>query len=210
MKKHFVLLARSYVAGGVTIAGIEMVGEYVVKKKDGRPKWIRPMTAEGDVVISWKSVSHLALLDIVEIEMTKAIPQRYQSENVLFDGGPIEKIGRYEGRIDSLCEHTESSLFGNQGKAIHYSNIDDLTHSFKLIHVERYAVSKDVKPRMVFYYRGTSYDLAITDRHFVNSYKEAPSLAPKDKSIYLAISVGPLDGEFHTKMVAGVVIPSFS
>ncbi len=79
MKTTFVCLANSFKEGGRCIAGIEINGNNCILINN-KPKWIRPIsqsTEHGQVPTYL--VSHIKLLDIVEIDIIKIVPDDYQS-----------------------------------------------------------------------------------------------------------------------------------
>ncbi len=211
MKTQFICLANSYKEGGRCIAGIELqdgkpVFEY------GKPKWIRPVSAEtphGEVP------SHLStdlkLLDVVEIEVTNSTPQGFQKENVLFVQSNIKIKTTFESRnLDSLCSQLQTSLFGNKGKAVSETEIGLLDESLTLIMVDSFRLTANPgtpeKPRIQFVYNNYNYpDLPITDPAFIQKYRANKNLLDSVSKLYLCLSLAIVQNGWHSKLVAGVI-----
>src|SRR5438067_6228364 len=116
MLTRFLCLANSFKEGGRCLAGIELDNQNNPVFIDGRPKWIRPVcnTAHGEVPTHL--VSHLHVLDIIELEVTGHPDKNYQSENATFLEKSIQKAGTFsKDKLMELCEH-QSTIFGNRGK----------------------------------------------------------------------------------------------
>ena len=136
MKTQFVCLANSYKEGGRCVAGIVLKnGKPVIR--NGKPKWIRPVCETIHGEIPTHLVSHIKLLDIVEIEVTVSKPDSYQSENVLFDTNSIKIAGKFPtNNVGSLCDNSQTALFGNKGRGVTPKNAQLLSTSLRIIQDE--------------------------------------------------------------------------
>jgi hypothetical protein len=180
--------------------------------KNGRPKWIRPIcrTLHGEVYTHL--VSHLHILDIIEIKVTANPEWSYQSENVFFNENAIKIVGKFnKGSLKALCDN-DRVIFGNKGKAVHHEKIDTLDHSLMLIHTNDFDVVKKPgddperpKFRLVFSYHKAEYDFPITDPAFSQRYQTNPDFLRNIKELFLCVSLGILLNEWHYKLVAGIV-----
>ena len=96
MKHYFVCLANSKKYGERCIAGIELkkgqTTKYEIVKKDDKPKWIRPVTKNEYGEVATQLVGHIKMLDVVELEITKEVPDGYQCENCEFDVRSIKVV----------------------------------------------------------------------------------------------------------------------
>ncbi len=143
MMTRFICLANSLKEGGRCLAGIELDSNNLLVIIEGKPKWIRPVyhTAHGEVPNS--IAAPFRLLDILELDLTTACPQGYQSENVIFNQTSIQVTGHYNssGLVD-LCDN-EPLIFGNRGKAVPQDKIGDLHYSLMLISVTQFEVTQN-------------------------------------------------------------------
>ena len=115
MTTRFVCSANSYKEGGRCLAGIEIDKNNQPIFKYGYPKWIRPICNTPHGEIPTNLVSHIKILDIIEIEIT-SYPNiaDYQSENVFFDTNSINIHGRFNiENLGELCEN-RIVIFGNR------------------------------------------------------------------------------------------------
>ena len=62
--------------------------------KNNKPKWIRPITIDGHGQVPSHLVSHIELLQVVQIEVSRHVPLGYQSENILFDPQSLCVLGK--------------------------------------------------------------------------------------------------------------------
>lgn len=221
MKKLFVCLANSRKYAQRCVAGIELVRSsrkgykyQIVKQDDDDPKWIRPVSSSEHGEVSSELVDHINLLDVVEVNVTEAIPQSYQSENVLFDNHRlevVEQIGKLETLVEKLLSVNKLDLFGNRGRAIHVDDIVRVNYSLVLIKptsVEIFeTTSSQGNPqiRSRFVYENVSYDLPITDFEFEERFRQNPDLLQTCTNIYFTISLGVVFNDWHYKLIAGVI-----
>ncbi len=217
-RKLFVCLANSKKLGGRCLAGIEVERSpssgYSVVSAGWEPKWLRPISSSPHGELSTASTSHLQLLDIVEIDVLREAADSYQSENVIFRTGHlhvIDRLPRTREVLEQFATDPGSKIFGNRGKAVHIDKIDELDHSLMLIKAERVAFHREstksggTQVRAEFECSGTSYDLAITDLDFEAQYLRDPAIAKRFSDYYFTLSLGLEHGEFHTKLIAGVL-----
>ena len=221
MEKLFICLANSKKFTERCIAGIELAESSregykynIVKAEDNSPKWIRPVSADPGGAVTAALVDHVNLLDIVRVNVTALAPEGYQSENVLFDGRPLEiidNIQRTPTLIEKLLAVNESILFGNTGKAVSVENITQLDHSLVLIKpeaVEVYqttSIAGNPQIRAKFVFNGNSYDFPITDIDFVNRFRNNPMLLASCTHIYFTVSLGVEFNQRYYKLIAGIV-----
>ena len=221
MEKLFICLANSKKFTKRCIAGIELAESSrkgykykIVKAGDNSPKWIRPVSADQGGAVPASLVDHINLLDIVKINVTGLTPEGYQSENVLFDGRPLEiidNIQRTPSLIEKLLSVNESILFGNTGKAVSVENITQLDHSLVLIKPEAVEVCQitsaagNPQIRAKFVFNGNSYDFPITDIDFVNGFSNNPMLLASCTHIYFTVSLGVEFNQWYYKLIAGIV-----
>jgi hypothetical protein len=215
MTTRFVCLANSFKEGGRCLAGIELNRNNQPKKVNDNPKWIRPVCKTEHGEVPTHLVSHINILDIVEIDVTdRPEATSYQSENVFFDEGSIKVIGEFHlSKIEQLCDN-KNLIFGNRGKAVSSEAIDTLNHSLMLIKTDTFeAIQKkyEEKPdkpqtRLLFTYNGNQYDLPITDPAFINSYQSNSKFLDQESLIYVVLSLGIVWNDWHYKLVAGIII----
>lgn len=87
MKTLFICLANSKKLGERCIAGIEVRktgGAYRHVKREGKPKWIRPVSKNQYGAVREDLVGDINLMDIIEIEIEEFCPNGYQYENATF------------------------------------------------------------------------------------------------------------------------------
>ncbi len=212
MKTTFVCLANSFKEGGRCIAGVEIIGNSCTLI-NGKPKWIRPVfqTTEHGQVPAYL-VNHINLLDIVEIDITKEVPDGYQSENVQFETNSIKVIGTFPLKdLSNLCENTTSLIFGNTDKSVSIIDIALQNNSLILINTLNYTINEVTNPftgktrlRIVFNYENNQYNLPITDIAFINNYQLNNKTFNKS-SIFLSLSLGVQLNGMHYKLVAGII-----
>lgn len=220
MKRYFICLANSKKLSNRCIAGIEVKKNngsevsYSVIKKDDKPKWVRPVTAEEHGEVPSNLVEGISLLDVVEIDIIEEVPNGYQSENVRFEASSlkvINKIGLSSSNLDLLLDSQQENLFGNKGKAIHTDIIESLSNSLTLIKVNKpcvYFKEEKDQYRLKFLFNEASFDLPITDVKFIEYCRKIDDSVLEEQlqdEVYLAISVGVKFGDFYYKLVAGVI-----
>lgn len=220
MKKYFICLANSKKYGERCIAGIEVikneVSGYTIVKKDGKPKWIRPVSGEEHGQVSADLVGNINLLDIVEINETEEAPNGYQSENIKFESSTLKVVGKIKNsstHLDLLSDNQQLNLFGNKGKALPLDTIATTSTSLTLIKVQNAIVNirreyGKEQYRLSFSFNSANYDLPITDVVFLEKCVKSDSISigealPND--IYIAVSLGVEYEGWHYKLVAGVI-----
>jgi hypothetical protein len=215
MPVRFVCLANSYKEGGRCVAGIALDHRNnPVFLQSGFPKWLRPISDTEHGEIHEDIVSHIHLLDIIEIDILAYTGRGYQSENATFQEDSIRIVGTFDpGKLDAVCEE-RPLLFGNKGKAIHLDRIHLLHHSLSLVRATHFEVNEYTtedepdrkKIRLSFAYKGVQYDFPITDPVFRHNYRDDPNFIDAINEMLLTLSVGvPLE-EWHYKLVAGVIV----
>jgi hypothetical protein len=215
MPARVVCLANSFKEGGRCLAGIVIDANNNPVFENGRRKWIRPVcnTAHGE--IHTDLVSHINLLDIIEIEITGQAKKGYQSENVWFDEKSIKVAGTFpKEHLNKFCED-RPTLFGNRGKAVSEENIGNLTYSLLFAKTNQFEViaktyedTPDKKQvRLVFTYNSSQYDFPITDPDFLKKYRAKPDFINGVKEIFLTTSLGISWQNWYYKLVAGIIFP---
>jgi hypothetical protein len=214
MKTLFICLANSKKFGERCIAGIEVrkgAGAYQPVEKEGKPKWLRPISKLHHGAVGDNLVGGLNLMDIIEIDIEELCPNMYQSENASFKPESIRKIGNIrlsEENLDRLIDMDQHYLFGNKGKAVSEDVIDSVERSLTLIKVNDFHVNRrdpDGQLRIDFVFNYNRYDLPITDINFVQKYSENEGLLENINFLYLAISLGIYHNGWHSKLIAGVI-----
>lgn len=215
---HFLCLANSKKYGERCIAGIELrpdnQGQFHAIKKDGKPKWIRPVSsvAHGHVPAEW--VEDIAVGDIVEVTVSRPCPLRYQVENAFFEKKSLHKVRPAifsAAHIGQLAETMEMGLFGNTGRCLDEAQIDNANCSLVLVKAERptayFTTPWNTKPRLKFLHHGCWYDLPMTDVNFFDRMQENPHLLDNCPDVFLTISLGVcFEGKYY-KLAAGIVLP---
>lgn len=215
MKKRFVCLANSYKEQGRCVAGIELDAKGNIIIEDGKPKWIRPVSAEGHGEVSSNLVSGIGLLDILEMDVTEECPDGHQSENVFFDEKSIERVGTLsKGKLNKASEESKY-IFATRYSSLSEEVIEKLSHSLMLIETDNFEIiekpneqkPKYPKIRLKFSYNGFEYDLPITDPDFQKRYWKNPKILSKINSIKLCLSLGvKFSGtNRYYKLVAGII-----
>ncbi|MCB0212866.1 MAG: hypothetical protein KDJ52_26220 [Anaerolineae bacterium] len=220
MKKLFICLANSKKYNQRCIAGIELEKSsrkgyrYQIAKRAGNPIWIRPVSDNEHGEVASELVDHINLLDIVEINVTAAPPQSYQSENMLLNNRRlqvVDTINKIETLIDKLLTTDTSTLFGNTGKSVHVDEIENVNHSLVLIkptniHVyQKVSFKENRQIRAMFTYDTTRYDLPVTDIDFEEKFNQDPNILQACTHIYFTVSLGIEFNEQHYKLIAGIV-----
>jgi hypothetical protein len=214
MKSLFICLANSKKFGERCVAGIEVKkagGSYQPVVKDGRTKWLRPISKLQHGAVSEHLVGGINLMDIIEIDVEELCPNGYQSENATYKPESMKKIGNIrlsEENMDRLIDIDQNYLFGNRGKAVSEDVIDEIDRSLTLIKVTDFQISKrgsDGQHRIDFEFNYNRYDLPITDITFTHKYSENEELLDNTNCLYLALSLGIYHNGWHSKLVAGVI-----
>lgn len=214
MKTLFICLANSKKLGERCIAGVEVkkVNEvYKTVEKEGKPKWLRPISECQHGAVAEDLVGGINLMDIIEIDVKELCPNGYQSENATFKPESIKKIRHIrlsERNLDRLIDMDQYNLFGNRGKEVSHDVIDSVEHSITLIKVIDFQIKRrdpDGQLRIKFVFNHNRYDLPITDIDFIRRYNKNETLLKNTDRLYLTISLGVFDKGWHSKLVAGVL-----
>lgn len=214
MPTRLVCLANSFKEGGRCLAGIELDNQNNPVIINGRPGWIRPIcnTLHGE--IPTHLVSHLNMLDIIEIDVTGNPNTDYQSENALFRENSIRHIGTFEkGNLNSLCENP-LTIFNNRGNAVAQDVIGKLTRSLILINTNNFEVTERTyedtqkkQTRLIFTHRMNQYNFPITDPVFLHHYQADPDFIEDITGLFLCLSLGVVWQNWYYKLVAGIITP---
>lgn len=214
MKTTFICLANSKKYGERCIAGIEVVNTQNAALspilKNDKPNWVRPITMEGHGQVPAHLVSHIELLQVVQIEVSRHVPLGYQSENILFDPESLCVLGKVklnEKYLDLLTDCQAKKLFGNRAKAVSAESIGTIETSLVLIKVERpeFYIRDDNQLRACFRFNYSEYNLPVTDVNFMIKYLQNPNILDHANHIYFTVSLGIEFEGFHYKLVAGII-----
>lgn len=207
-------MANSKKFGERCIAGIEVkkVGRaYQPVEKEGKPKWLRPISKYHHGAVGEDLVGGINLMDIMEIDVEELCPHGYQSENATFKPESIRKVAKIklsEENLDKLIDMDQNNLFGNMGKAVSHDVIGSVNHSLTLIKVTDFKINRkdsDGQLRIEFVFNYARYDLPITDIDFIQRYNEDETLLENTNYLYLCISLGIFHNDWHSKLIAGVL-----
>ncbi|MBS4028966.1 MAG: hypothetical protein KGZ58_10040 [Ignavibacteriales bacterium] len=212
MPTRFVCLANSFKEGGRCLAGIELDNRNNPIIANGRPKWIRPVCNTPHGEIPTHLVSHINILDIIEIETIGNPNTDYQSENALFRENSIRTVGTFSrNNLNPLCENMPS-IFGNRGKAVPQNAIVNLKYSLMLVRTDNFEVVEKTyednpykKQRLVFTYNGNQYDFPITDPVFLHRYQTNPNSIDNINEVFLSLSLGVGWEDWYYKLVAAII-----
>jgi hypothetical protein len=215
MPTRFVCLANSFKEGGSCIAGIELDANNNPRFENAHPKWIRPICNTPHGEVHTHLVSHIHILDIVEIEISGFPEERnYQSENSFFMETSIRVVGRFDGnQLDRLCEN-RNLIFGNRGKAVSAESIGNLSYSLMFVKPLQFEVNQKTyegnpgppQIRLIFTYKENRYDLPVTDPIFLNSYRTDPQVLDACNQLYLCLSLSVVWNDWYYKLVAGTIM----
>ena len=213
MPTKFICLANSFKEGGRCIAGIELDENDNLVIVEGRPKWIRPICDSPHGEVPTHLVSHLNILDIIEIEVTGTQQANYQSENVLFRQNSIRKISTFnKENLSILCDN-RNLIFGNRGKAVSEEAITNLNYSLMFIKTNKFEVigktyedtPNRTQLRLVFSYNDNQYDFPITDPVFLHQYQTNPDFMEHFQEVFISLSLGVVWKDWYYKLVAGII-----
>ncbi len=220
MLTQFICLANSKKYNERCIAGVVVTkdkkGDFSIKKVGGKPKWIRPVTGANHGQVPSSLVGGINLLDIVQIDIEEEIPNGYQSENVSFKEKSLKTVGKFSAaskNLDLLSDNDQEKLFGNKGKAVYQDAIGEVTKSLTLIKVYDPVTTFNTKfkeqYRLKFTFNSYEYDLPITDIKFIEYCKSLGKKWVLEDTVkgdtFITISLGAKNGEFHSKLVAGII-----
>jgi hypothetical protein len=210
---RLLVLANSYKEGGRCLAGIELGINTKPIFIGGKLNWIRPVCDTIHCQIPSQNVSHISILDIIEIEDVRDFKQGYQSENVLFNENNIKNVGKFNKiNLYSICEQNRNNIFGNGGKAIAEEVIGNLHYSLMMISVNDFKAyekvyddSKYPKVRLEFVYNGNRYDFPVTDPVFLLDYKRSSTLLSNVDKLILVLSLAVENKGWHSKLISGII-----
>lgn len=214
MPVKFVCLANSFKLHGRCVAGIILDHKNQPAVNNLGPKWIRPISETEHGELPTDHVSHIKLLDIVEISDVNYVGKGHQSENALYDENSIRIIGTYpKSELKDLCENERPDIFGNRGKAVAEDVIYRLHHSLMMIESHKHefvSVPNERNPdklqtRLKFSYKDQRYDLAITDPVFIENYERNPEAFSNIGEIFITLSLAVNLNDWYHKLVAAVI-----
>ena len=220
MDSYFICLANSLKRGGRCIAGVEVTldGERrwtVVRKRDGSPKWIRPIdqtTEFGEILIA--EARTIPLLSVVRLTDVVPIPQQAHQEDVHYS--MMTPIGRVPASASVLCQFIDKVhpvIFYGTDRAIDIPTYTTADHSLMFLHADTAEIVSEVKEdktryRMLLGYNGVTYDLSVTDPYFIEALNNGRVSIGTQSDVYVTLSLGLVYEERHHKLVAAVVVPT--
>ncbi len=209
-----VCLANSFRVGGRCLGGIELDQNDNPVIQNGRPRWIRPVCNTEHEEVPTELVSHISLLDIVEIEPIQAAGHGHQSENVLFNTNSIKTKGKFPvSLLDNISDNNRFNLvFGNRGAAVPENKVGELNHSLMLLALTVFETNERIfenKPypqiKLSFRHSGNLYNLPITDPSFLYSYGKDSNILQGKQKIFVSLSLAGPHDEWSSKLVAGII-----
>lgn len=219
--KRIVCLANSFKTGGSCVAGREVLG-------DDFGGWVRPVSARPTAEVSpsesrYDNRTSPKLLDIVDVALLKPDPRHHQRENHVIDASQRwTKVGELPwSALTHICDHPKS-LWINSGHTkgpdyydcISQVEAESLDHSLLLIKPDDLSI--EVGPhyytrkrayRARFHYRGTYYNMSLTDPVATNAYSAKGDGSYVLEDAYLCISLTEpyaKDNRCH-KLVAAII-----
>lgn len=210
---RLLVLANSFKEGGRCPAGIELDSNNKVVLINNKPKWVRPICNTEHCQVPTHLVSHIKILDIIEISNIQDAANGYQSENVLFDESSIRVIGRFnKANLSDVCENNYRVIFGNRGKAVPGNSIENLSYSLMMINIDNFEIfertyddNPNAQIRLIFTYNNNRYDLPITDPDFLRDYARDPDLISNVGELILVLSLGVVWKDWYYKLVASII-----
>lgn len=211
--ERILVLASSRKHGARCIAGLSLQ----------RNQLVRPVsdTGSGELTKADCGLSAYPVeFDVVSFDHNGHDGDLTQPENLVVDGSawimeqpmaPAEALLLLEP-----LRHTDERLFGNRGKAVHVDDTAGGT-SESLCIVEpddaAFVLTPDYKTRVCFSHDGRQWDLGLTDyriRTILSSQAPGGYLLDdlgfeNPDRIMLLLSLGVPFGDFHHKLVAGVL-----
>ena len=211
MTTKIICLANSKKFNERCVAGIEVNEDYNPLFLNLKPKWLRPVSNNGNGEFPAIIAQNLNLLDIVEFDSVGTCPSGHQTENVYFSEDSVKKVTSINSSdidLDNLTNDRNILLFGNRGKAVHEEYIDSLDYSLDFVKVNTYEIF--IKPennqlRMNFNYNSVKYDLPITDINFETMYRNNITAFEEPSHIYLTISLAVKHNNYYSKLIAGII-----
>jgi hypothetical protein len=220
--RRIVCLANSFKIGGNCIAGKEKLAE-------GCGDWVRPVSARETAEVSPEECRFaqgrpLRLLDIIDVPLLKATPERHQTENHLIDTTRRwVRVGTLPyGQVEQMCDHP-SALWANgsqtktggmnncisteQAAALHDSLLLIRPEDFLLKVVCNVWDGKSIRKYWGgFKYNNVDYCFRVTDPVIIKAYRVRSEAAYVLRDIHICVSLTEpfKDGRCH-KLVAAVL-----
>ncbi|WHU86705.1 dual OB domain-containing protein [Pantoea agglomerans] len=212
--KTFVCLSKSLKNLDYCIAG------KVIHSDGSIGEWIRPLNKFGsinDYDCLYADKSHATSLDIIKATFLRLVPEKFQTENYLIDSDIYwKKEGQYEFNIPSLnqlCDNPHSLWFNNHESGgglndqVSPTEATNLNNSLYFIYVGNITIFtskwEKLKVRGQFEYKGTRYNLKVTDLYWINHYKdkELGTYHLDGRYITVSLALDTFNG-YHYKLIA--------
>ena len=220
MDAYFICLANSLKYGGRCIAGVEVTIDdsrnwTVVRKDDGRPKWIRPIdetTEFGEIRIG--EAQFIPLLSVVKLTDIVPIPNQSHAEDVHYRMMQVVgKVNASNEVLHQFVDNIHQVVFYGTDRAIDIPTYAAGDHSLMFVHADEAEIVADVREdktryRMLMGYHGVTYDLSVTDPYYIELLNEKKFDIGKQPDVYVTLSLGLVYEERHHKLIAAVITPS--
>lgn len=221
--KRMVCLANSRKNNGHCVAGKELVGA-------GAGKWIRPVSVRESRELTWaerayKGMVDPAILDIVEVPLSRPLPEGHQTENFLIEKGVVwQRVGAlshadlvgFADQPERLWANGTSSRAGKNDR-MDAAAVQLFYGSLYLLHLPRAAMRVGVPAvthgrakRKVYvdFFLGTEeYSLPMTDPHVEKAYLARDNGVYVVEDAYVTVSLSePFAGHCY-KLAASLIVP---
>jgi hypothetical protein len=218
--KTIVCLAHSIKTGGYCVAGKEV-------QEKGYGGWLRPVSARASAEVSASECTcddgkQPQLLDIIEIPLAKATPDRHQTENHVIDAGKWQKTGKLSWEnLNMLVDKTAPLWIDGQRT---YSGVNDcvtakeaesLKDSLVLIKPDKVTIRVGMEGgmyqkravRAYFKHAGVDYALKVTDPVADETFRAKKDGEYVLEDVFLCVSLTEpyeKDGRCH-KLAAAII-----
>lgn len=213
--KTLVVLANSCKHNGRCVAGKE-----VAHSRFG--DWIRPTSnrPSGELNAFEQYLvggDRLAVLDIVEVPLSRPDPAGFQGENHLI-AADAHWVKRGRMRWTSLGQAVDDraalwfngySSGGGSNDRVPEGRIDELDSSLLLIgplSVDLHVIGTRVRAR--FIYHGAVYNLSVTDPWVKAAYAPLPDGWYRLDQVFLCVSLAPVWHGYAYKLAAAIIPPN--
>lgn len=214
MSVEIILLTKSRKYNNYCIAGVDLTSG----------KWIRLVSSQTDihcavpeVDLIYEDGSQTQILDVIRVELTKAVPLHFQPENYEYNSEYYWTKLRSSSLVEVvklLEQHPDPYVFHNIDKRLLSTFVSGLSpsqhYSLKFIFVARAVLSVEryekIKYKVSFSYNGVHYnDFSVTDEGFIQKYQSVGRFVLNN--VGLVISLGEIFDmdQCHYKLVAAII-----
>ena len=221
VKKQIICLAVSWKKGDFCVAGREIVGQEI-------GPWIRPIGSgkEGAAKLREIQISpgvRPNILDVVEIGLSKACPERHQRENWEIDpSSPWRRTAVFSKKELRSLQESPETLWVNGIRSSNDRMPETLAHaqanSLFLIRPARVkfilttSLSGTEQIRGNFNHNDVDYDLVLTDPMASAALKERgltkkePEMSLEHPHLCISLGLRAFNGDCY-KLIAGFIFP---